>query len=77
MSALGDQVFLVLAERLQELVGQEALGFPVAPELEAVRGLLQKRLRVHRQSLAAPKRRGKARPSLDDFIENPDKWGNT
>jgi hypothetical protein len=50
VSALGNEVFLVLVERLEELARLEAEGFPVGPQLAAVRWLLETRLKVHAQS---------------------------
>jgi hypothetical protein len=51
MSTLGDEVFLVLVERLEELAIQESQGFSVGPQLEAVRWLLQTRPKTHDQSI--------------------------
>ncbi len=50
MSALGNEVFLVLVERLEELAVQESQGFPVGPQFKTVRWLLETRLKVHAQS---------------------------
>jgi hypothetical protein len=51
MSRLGDEVFLVLVDRLEELAIQESQGFSVGPQLEAVRWLLQTRLKTHDQAI--------------------------
>jgi hypothetical protein len=60
MSTLGDEVFLALVERLEELAVQDAAGFSVGPQLDAVRWLLQTRLKTHDQS-----------SRQDSLLENP------
>ena len=51
MSRLSDDVFLALVERLEELAIQESQGFSVGPHLDAVRWLLQTRLKIHDQAI--------------------------